>query len=98
VSVRDLVDGIRAAVNPRARVVRVPMAATRLAALAGDLAGALRGRQTIINSRRYTELAAEGFACRVDRLRDRLGVVARIDLGDGLAHTAAWYRSNGWLG
>jgi nucleoside-diphosphate-sugar epimerase len=97
VSVHDLVDAIRAAVNARARLIRAPMAVTRLAALGGDLVGALRGRRMVINSRRYTELAAEGFACRVDRLRDRLGVVARAELADGIAQTAAWYRANGWL-
>jgi nucleoside-diphosphate-sugar epimerase len=96
-TVRDLVAGIRAAVNPRARLVAVPNAVTRLAALAGDFAGALRGRRMVINSRRYTELTAEGFACRVDRLRDRLGIIAQIDLDDGLAETARWYRQQGWI-
>jgi nucleoside-diphosphate-sugar epimerase len=33
----------------------------------------------------------------VDRLRDRLGVVAQIGLGEGLAKTAEWYRQEGWL-
>ena len=47
--------------------------------------------------RRYTELASEGFVCRVDRLRERLGVVANIDLREGLAHTAEWYRRERWL-
>jgi nucleoside-diphosphate-sugar epimerase len=97
VSVRDLAEGIRAAVNPRARILRVPMPITRLAAFAGDAAGALRGRRMVINSRRYAELAAEGFACRVDRLRERLGVVAQIDLEEGLVQTATWYRREGWL-
>ena len=50
-----------------------------------------------MNSRRYAELATEGFVCRVDRLRDRLGVVATIGLDEGLAEAAAWYRREGWL-
>jgi nucleoside-diphosphate-sugar epimerase len=33
----------------------------------------------------------------VDRLRDRLGIVAELDLRDGLADTAAWYRRQGWI-
>jgi nucleoside-diphosphate-sugar epimerase len=97
VSVRDLVEAVRDAVGTRARIVRVPMPLTRLAALAGDVVGAIRGRRPVINSRRYVELAAEGFVCRVDRLRERLGVVAQIELRDGLAQTAAWYREAGWL-
>ena len=54
-----------------------------------------RGKPALINSRRYAELASEGFVCRVDRLRDRLGVVAEIGLREGLADAFAWYRQCG---
>ena len=94
---RELVDGVQSALGTNARIIRVPMALTRVAAIAGDLAGAVRGKPVVINTRRYTELAAEGFACRVDRLRDRLGIVAQIDLREGLAQTAAWYKREGWI-
>jgi hypothetical protein len=57
----------------------------------------VRGRPSVINSRRYAELAADGFVCRVDRLRDRLGIVAQLDLEAGLADAFAWYRREGWL-
>lgn len=97
VSARELLESIRLAVGRRAPIVRVPMAATRLAALAGDIAGHMRGRPQVINRSRYIELAAEGFVCGVERLRDRLGVVARMDLAGGLAQTARWYREQGWL-
>ena len=97
VAVRDLVEGIRDAVGTGARIVRVPMPVTRLAAFGGDIAGAILGRRMVINSRRYVELAAEGFACRVDRLRERLGVVAQIELREGLSQTAEWYRRTDWL-
>jgi nucleoside-diphosphate-sugar epimerase len=73
------------------------MALTRVVAIAGDVAGMLRGKPVVINSRRYAELASEGFVCRVDRLRDRLGVVAEIGLREGLADAFAWYRTAGWL-
>jgi nucleoside-diphosphate-sugar epimerase len=97
VTVREILDAVQGALGTRAAVVRVPMPIARVAAIAGDVVGALRGRPAVINTRRYTELAAEGFVCRVDRLRDRLGFVARIDLGEGLAQTASWYRSERWL-
>jgi nucleoside-diphosphate-sugar epimerase len=97
VTLRELLEGVQAGLGTRARVVRLPMPVTRLAAIAGDLLGALRGRPMVINTRRYTELAAEGFVCRVDRLRDRLGVVAQIDSREGLAQTAEWYRREGWI-
>ena len=97
VSARALVEGVRDAAGGAATIVRVPRPVLWIAALAGDAVGALRGKPVVINRRRYDELNAEGFVCRVDRLRDRLGIVAEIALRDGLAQTANWYRSNGWL-
>jgi nucleoside-diphosphate-sugar epimerase len=97
VTPRALVDGIRAAVAPGARVIRVPMPLTHAAAFAGEIAQRVTGRPVLINQSRYRELAAEGFVCRVDRLRDRLGVVAAIDLEDGLNTTGEWYRQGGWI-
>ena len=97
VTTRELLEGVRAASGTRAVIVRIPMALTRVAALAGDVAGRFRGRPSVINSRRYAELASEGFVCRVDRMRDRLGVVAEIGLKQGLASAYAWYRQEGWL-
>jgi nucleoside-diphosphate-sugar epimerase len=93
----QMIEGVQSALGTHARIVRVPMPLTRVAAIAGDVAGALRGKPVVINTRRYTELAAEGFACRVDRLRDRLGIVAQIDLQEGLAMTAEWYKREGWI-
>ena len=92
-----LVDGIRAAVAPGARVVHVPMALTRVAAFAGEIAQRATGRPMLINASRYRELAAEGFVCRVDRMRERLGVVAAIGLEEGLKKTGEWYRREGWV-
>ena len=97
VGTREILEGVRTAAGARAAIVRVPMALTYVAALAGDVAGRLTGTPTVINSRRYAELASAGFVCRVDRLRDHLGIVAQIGLKEGLADACAWYRREGWL-
>jgi nucleoside-diphosphate-sugar epimerase len=97
VTTREILEAVRAAAGARAAIVRIPMAVTHAAAIAGDVAGVIRGKPVVINSRRYAELAAEGFVCRVDRLRDRLGIVAQVDLEEGLADAYAWYRREGWL-
>jgi dihydroflavonol-4-reductase len=97
VTTRGLLEAVRRAAGRRALLVRVPMAVTRLLAMAGDVAGRISGRPFAIDSRRYHELSAEGFVCCVDRLRDRLGIVAEIDLQEGLRETEAWYRKEGWL-
>src|SRR5712691_417342 len=97
VAPRALYERVRSVTGGSARIVRIPAAVLRIAALAGDLGGVVRGTPLPINSRRYAELMAEGFVCRVDRLRERLGIVAEVDLNSGLAETAGWYRREKWL-
>ena len=97
VTTRALLEGVRKAVGRGAMIVPVPLAVLKLVALLGDVGGAVRGKPLPMNSRRYSELATRGFVCRVDRLRDNLGVVAEVGLDEGLAQAAAWYRREGWL-
>lgn len=96
-STREIVETIRTAVGGRAAIVRVPDPVLRALCAAGDVVKRVGGRRILLDSWRYRELSSEGFVCRVDRLRDRLGVVAAVDLRDGFVRTAAWYRSAGWL-
>jgi len=97
VSPRDLLDAIAAAIGRTARVIAVPLPLTRAAAIAADIAGRIVRTPMPLNLWRYAELASEGFVCRVDRMRDELGVTAGVSLRDGMARTAAWYRDAGWL-
>jgi nucleoside-diphosphate-sugar epimerase len=97
VTAREILEAIRLVVGRPAMVVPVPQPITRLAAAGCDLVARVVGRPLPLNRWRYVELSAEGFVCRVDRLRERLGIVAEIDLRRGLADTAAWYRREGWL-
>jgi nucleoside-diphosphate-sugar epimerase len=86
-----------AALGRRVTLVRVPDLVARAALIASEIAGALIGREMPLNRRRFGEMSAVGFACRVDRLRERLGVVPRVDLEEGVRRTAEWYRREGWL-
>jgi len=97
VTTRELLEAVRDASGGTAVIVRVPLALTRVAAACGDLAGLITRQVSAINRWRYAEMAAAGFVCRVDRLRDRLGVVAQVDIGDGIAEIGRWYRSEGRL-
>lgn len=93
VTARELIEGVRARAGGGAAIVRVPQPILRAAATVGDAIGWMRGRPFAINSRRYDELAAPGFVCRVDRLREELGVEPRIGLDEGLRDAAPWYLS-----
>ena len=97
VTAREILEAIRLAVGRRAAIIPLPQAVTRVAAAGCDLVARVIGRPLPLNRWRYVELAAEGFVCRVDRLRDRLGVVAALDLREGVAQTAEWYRREGWI-
>ena len=97
VGARELLEGIRAAVGSSAALVPVPRLLVRLAAMGGDLTGFLMRRPATINSRRFAELYSPGFVCLVDRLRDRLGVEAEVDLQTGLVQAVRWYEARGLL-
>jgi nucleoside-diphosphate-sugar epimerase len=94
---RDVLDAVRLAVGRPAAVIPVPQPITRAAAAACDVVAHSLGSPLPLGRWRYVELAAEGFVCRVDRLRERLGVVAALDLREGMARTAEWYRTAGWI-
>jgi dihydroflavonol-4-reductase len=97
VTPRGLLETIQKTIGRRSPLIRIPMPVTRVAAEVCDVVGRVTGRAMLINRWRYAELAAEGFVCRVDRMRDVLGVTAAVDLASGIAKTAEWYRREGWL-
>ena len=97
VTPREILEALQLAVGRSAAIVHVPQALTFLAAAASDLAGRLIGRSLPLNRWRYVELSVDGFVCSVERLRERLGIVAAVDLREGLAETATWYRREGWI-
>jgi nucleoside-diphosphate-sugar epimerase len=97
VTAREILETVRQSVGRPAMIVRIPQAITRVAAAGCDLVARGVRRPLPLNHWRYVELSAEGFVCSVERLRARLGVVAAIGLGEGLAQTAGWYRQEGWI-
>jgi len=96
VTMTTLLSRLATVFGRRFRPIAVPRFALRAAAEIGSIAGAL-GLRVPIDRARWKELNAEGFVCRIDKARDRLGFVAEIEQLDGFARTAAWYARNGWL-
>jgi UDP-glucose 4-epimerase len=91
VTPRGLLDAIAATLGVRARAVTVPRWLVRLAAVAGDVTALATGKPPLVSTRRFVELYSPGFVCRVDRMRERLGVVADIGLREGLLRSRDWY-------
>ena len=88
---RELYEELRAIVQGSGRIVHVPAPLVWMIANAGELIGLVARRSMVLDRRRYNELYAEGFVCRVDRLRERLGIDATIDLHEGMKKSAEWY-------
>jgi nucleoside-diphosphate-sugar epimerase len=97
VTMPALAAALGGALGRRVRRVRVPRTAAIVAAGIGDFTTRLTGWDCPVNRRRLDEMSQDGFVCLVDRLRDRLGVVARVDLDDGTQRALAWYRRARWL-
>jgi dihydroflavonol-4-reductase len=77
--------------------VRIPVSLITGAAALSETAAGLIGRSTIFNRDKARELLAPGWLCETDSALDELGFQARTPLPVGIASTAQWYRSNGWL-
>jgi nucleoside-diphosphate-sugar epimerase len=96
VTMMELMGQLASVFGRRFRPITLPRMALRAVAEVGSLASAV-GIKTPLDRARWKEIDAEGFVCRIDKARDRLGFVATIDLGQGFSETAAWYVRSGWL-
>jgi len=93
VSPRQLMETIRLIAASHAPIITIPRAVIRLAAEVGEWSAAISGKPAVINRRRFAELYSPGFVCTVDRMKERLGVVAETDLREGLQKSKQWYAS-----
>jgi nucleoside-diphosphate-sugar epimerase len=75
----------------------VPRLCLWLVCAGHDVVSRLSGRPHVLSRQKYAELAAPGWVCSADRLRDETGFVCQTKLEDGVARTLAWYRAQGWL-
>jgi len=88
---------IGAALGKKPLVVHLPPATLRAGAAVDTLLAKLTDRLPKISFDRARYLAHPDWVARTDELR-ALGVwQPSVPLRDGLAATAAWYRSHGWL-
>ena len=97
VTLTELVRRVGKAVGAEVRILRWPWYGLALAfAATVERLWKAVGRTPPVFRRRLSWYKTNR-AFRIDRARKELGYVPRVSLSDGLARTAKWYRSSGYL-
>lgn len=93
----ELVREIGRQVGRNPTLIPIPrwLAHTALSATGG--LAALLGRKTILRADKTHEFFQEAWTADPGDFIAATGWLPRFDCANGLAHTAAWYRSEGWL-
>jgi dihydroflavonol-4-reductase len=81
----------------KARPVRLPISLLRAAAAVCSGVGKVTGKVLPFSLDKVKEIEAPAWTCNNSRAKERLGFEPYWSLDRGFAHTAAWYRENGWL-
>jgi uncharacterized protein YbjT (DUF2867 family) len=96
-SPRDIMALAAAALGNAPRFVRLPAVALRLAGQLASLGAWLGGRPGFFSAGKAREMAHPAWSVTPQELLPAPIARSRIDLPQGFAATAAWYRQAGWL-
>ncbi len=94
----EMARALAGAVGRSGRVVRLPPAVFWGAGLMAELVARIAGTPPVMDRRRARDLCVHAWTCE-----NRTAIRAlhpwepAVDLGEGLARTASWYREAGWL-
>jgi len=94
----ELADAVAAALHRRVRQVRLPVSALRIGAVIDTLLARRSGTLPRLSFDRARYLAHPDWVAAPARQLPRAVWEPQVTLADGIAATAAWYRSAGWLG
>jgi nucleoside-diphosphate-sugar epimerase len=93
----SITEQISRAVGKRVKVIGVPVPVAEMASRADRLRASLLGTKPLLTPDRVLELSQPDWTCDDTRARLDIDYESSITLPDGIAETAAWYRSVGWL-
>ncbi|MDQ3556154.1 MAG: NAD-dependent epimerase/dehydratase family protein [Gemmatimonadota bacterium] len=93
----EVVAEIGRAVGRRPLRLAIPPALVRVAAAATEGVARLAGRAAVFNREKAEEMLAAGWVCDLAGSEPLLPPGAATPLAEGVAQTADWYRSQGWL-
>ncbi len=93
----ELADLAAPVVGRPVRCVRAPRALVWCAALADEMAAAVRGRAPTLSRGKLGELWYPDWVCRERPVDAMAGWTPRVGFVEGASRTLAWYRRHGWL-
>lgn len=93
----EVVAAIGRALGRRPLPLPLPPALVRAAAAAAEGVERWTGRTAVLNREKAEEMLATGWVCDLDGSEALLPEGTATPLAAGLARTAEWYRSTGWL-
>ncbi|MFV1987609.1 MAG: NAD-dependent epimerase/dehydratase family protein [Gemmatimonadota bacterium] len=85
------------AVGRPGRVVPVPPGVFWAAGLVSEIWCAAVRKTPAMDRRKARDLSRNRWTCDITGTQRSLAWSAEVDIGEGLAKTAAWYRESGWL-
>lgn len=94
----EVASALIAAAERPGRVLRVPPPVFLTVGLLSEVASRWTGTAPAMDRRRARDLSVHAWTCDIGPSRRHLDPWRpRVDIEAGLAQTAAWYRSKGWL-
>jgi nucleoside-diphosphate-sugar epimerase len=85
------------AVGRPGRMIRVPSGVFWTAGLISEVGSAMTGKLPAMDRRKARDLSQRRWTCDVEGTQTSLVWTPEVDIREGLARTAAWYREHGWL-
>ena len=92
-----LAEALQSAVGRRARVLRLPAAVFWAIGLVSEAGALVTRKPPAMDRRKARDMSVHRWTCDIEPTRDALGWTPAVDIEEGLALTADWYRKAGWL-
>ncbi len=93
----DFAELIASTLGRRCLKIHVPEALLPVAGAFSELAARVTKRPALLGREKTREMRQRFWVCDNARAKGDLGFAPRVDVADGVAQTAAWYRAHGWL-
>ncbi len=94
---KDLAACIAAGLGRSAKVLPIPLAVIRAAAIGAETYGRLASKAVVLTRDKVADISQTSWLCSSARIREELGWSSKVQLAEGCAKTAEFYKSAGWL-